>query len=219
MSLKPTEREPFARMFHAVSALYGRDLSADVVEIYWQALAAYDLSAVRQALDRHVKNPDSGQFMPKPADIIRMLGGTTQDAAMAAWAKVEKALRLVGGYTSITFDDPVIHAVIRDMGGWIKLTETKVDDLPFRAKEFEARYRGFAMRREIPSYPARLIGRTEAENKSRGFDVFDVALFGEPDTCRQVIANAQDRDELKITYGMGHGADIAQITYRPRVTA
>ncbi|MFO0207809.1 MAG: DUF6475 domain-containing protein, partial [Betaproteobacteria bacterium] len=111
-------------MLSAVAAVYGREITPEVTAIYWAALAPYDLGAVRQAFDRHVRNPDAGQFLPKPADLIRMLGGTTADSAMQAWAKVEKAIRRVGGHESVVFDDALIHRCIDDMGGWVKVCDT-----------------------------------------------------------------------------------------------
>lgn len=193
MALQHTDRGTFAAMLSAVAAIYGREMSPQVIAIYWAALSAYDLPAVRQALDRHVKNPDSGQFMPKPADVIRMLGGSTQDAALVAWAKVERAIRTVGGYASVVFDDPLIHAVLDEMGGWVRLCDTRTDELPFRAKEFENRYRGFALRREVPPYRARLAGRAETANAALGYDELDLVLIGDEAACRRVMAGAVAR--------------------------
>jgi hypothetical protein len=172
-------------MLKAVADVYGRDLTPAVTALYWNAMVAYDIAAVRQALDRHVKNPDTGQFMPKPADLIRMLGGTTQDAALQAWAKVERAIRLVGSWPSVVFDDPLIHAVINDMGGWEKLCRHTSDELIFRGKEFENRYRGFSLRRETPAYPPVLIGRIDTENERLGIPN-DVVLVGDLVACQRV---------------------------------
>jgi hypothetical protein len=145
-------------------------------------------------------SPDSGQFMPKPADLIRMLGGTSLDAAMQAWAKVERAIRRVGGHESVVFDDPVIHRCIEDMGGWLKLCGTLEDDLPFRAKDFQNLYRGFAMRREIPDYPKHLIGRFEAQNRQSGQPIAPPVLIGDPDVCKQVLKIGRDGSGLRITH-------------------
>jgi hypothetical protein len=187
MPLRQSDRSAFVEMLTYVGALYGRDVSPGVIDLYWSALAPYDLPAVRQAFDRHVKSPDAGQFMPKPADLIRMLGGTSQDAAMQAWAKVERAVRRVGGHESVVFDDAIIHRCVEDMGGWVKLCATTEEDLPFRARDFQALYRGFAMRREAPPYPAHLIGRFEAQNRMAGQKVAEPVLIGNPHDCRQVL--------------------------------
>jgi len=187
MPLRQADRSDFSEMLTYVGALYGRDVSPGVIDLYWSALQQFDLSAVRQALDRHVKSPDAGQYMPKPADLIRMMGGTSSDAAMQAWAKVERAIRTVGGHESVVFDDPLIHRAIDDIGGWIKLCAVLEDDLPFRARDFQALYRGFAMRREIPPYPRQLIGRFEAQNRMAGQQVAEPVLIGNPHDCRQVL--------------------------------
>lgn len=189
MPLKPTDRPLFAAMLTTVNAVLGagRELSPDVIDLYWRALAPFDLAAVRQALDRHVKNPDAGQFMPKPADIIRMLNGTTSDSAAMAWAKVEHAIRRVGGYEDVAFDDLVIHRCIEDMGGWMRLCSTEEKELPFRARDFQSLYRGFALRREIPHYPRVLIGRINAENARMGYPTAPPVLIGDKETAQKVL--------------------------------
>jgi len=60
-------------------------------------------------------------WMPKIADIVRMIDGSTQSAAATAWAKVMRAVGSVGQYQSLAFDDPVIHLAIDETGGWISL--------------------------------------------------------------------------------------------------
>lgn len=206
MPLQDRDLDAFLDMLSTVAAIYGREVTPAVTAIYWQALAPYDLAAVRQAFDRHVKNPDSGQFMPKPADLIRMLGGTTEDSAIAAWARVEKAARSVGGYESVVFDDPVIHRAIDDMGGWVKLCATPEDELPFRAKDFQNLYRGFTRRREIPDYPRRLMGKFEAENLRNGQPVAPPVLVGDQQTCRLVY-----RQGVTSTLKVNKAADVAAL--------
>lgn len=71
--MKPSEFEEFTQLLTAIAELYGKTLSEWAQSLYWNALQQYDLGIVREALNRHVKNPDSGQFMPKPADVVRMM--------------------------------------------------------------------------------------------------------------------------------------------------
>jgi hypothetical protein len=207
MPLRQADRSAFVEMLTYVGALYGRDMSPGVIDLYWSALQQFDLSAVRQSLDRHVKSPDAGQFMPKPADLIRMMGGTSSDAAMQAWAKVERAIRTVGGHESVVFDDPLIHRAIDDMGGWIKLCEVLEDDLVFRARDFQALYRGFAMRREIPPYPRKLIGRFEAVNTQSGWPSQGVTYIGNKDACALVFQGGGG-ERLQITRGDSFSAPL-----------
>ena len=181
--------EEFAGMVGAITELYGRAASEFAITIWWGALRQYELSAVRQAFDRHVRNPDSGQFAPKPADLIRMMGGTTQDSALVAWAKVDRALRVVGTYRSVAFDDALVHRVLTEMGGWTALGAKTEKEWPFVAKEFQNRYRGYRMRNECPDYPPVLVGLAEAQNAQAGFGGEAPTLIGDQSLAQRVMAS------------------------------
>ena len=185
--MQPTDGTPFRALLAGVFAFYGKDLSDFAIGVWWEAMKPYDLGAVRDAMNRHAVNPDNGQFLPKPADVVKLIGGGTQDAALVAWAKVTNALRVVGRYKSVAFDDPLIHAVVSDMGGWIPLGDVKEDELPFRGKEFENRYRGYRLRSAVPPYPAKLLGIMDRENASRGFMPSEPVLIGDPGKARTVL--------------------------------
>jgi hypothetical protein len=180
--------DEFAGMVSAITELYGKPASEFAIGIWWGALVQYDLAAVRQAFDRHVRNPDSGQFAPKPADLIRMMGGTTQDSALVAWSKVDRALRVVGPYRSVVFDDPLIHRVLAEMGGWTALGTKTEQEWPFVAKEFENRYRGYRMRNERPDYAPVMIGMSDAQNQRAGFGGQPPTLIGDQVLASRVMA-------------------------------
>jgi hypothetical protein len=186
--MQQSDFDDFSGMLGAVSELYNRGgLSDFALSIWWNALAQYDLAAVRQALDRHVKNPDTGQFMPKPADVIRMIAGNTKDSALMAWAKVDRAIRHIGTYQSVIFDDALIHRVVQEMGGWVEIGSKEDKEWPFVQKEFETRYRGYKMRGETPEYPAVLIGLAEAHNSTEGFLSQAPLLLGDTAAARAVV--------------------------------
>ena len=74
--------EPFCKMMDLVAEQYNRTLSDGGKALYWQGLKDFDLPALKQAVTRHLRNPDNGQFMPKIADLVRMLQGMTQYSAL-----------------------------------------------------------------------------------------------------------------------------------------
>lgn len=190
--MKASEFNDFATLINSVSDLYGKQVSDIALSLWWNALKHFDLVAVREALSAHVRNPDNGQFMPKPADVVRLLGGTTTDSAMLAWSKVDKAVREVGTYRDIAFDDAIIHRVIYDMGGWSIFFGTKTEDnWPYVAKEFQTRYRGYAIT-GVTEYPKLLVGMANVHNVSQGYELQQVTYFGEPEKVKQVIAAAKD---------------------------
>lgn len=157
--------DQFAARLNALGDMYGKPQSEWALTLWWGALSMYDLAAISDALTRHVRNPDSGQFMPRPADVVKMIGGTTIDAALQAWSKVDRAVRCVGPHRDVVFDDPLIHRVLLDMGGWTGLAMKTEREWPFVAKEFENRYRGYA-RGPLPEYPPVLEGISNAQNGS-----------------------------------------------------
>ena len=176
----------FGKLMTCTGELYGRAISKPLTKLYWQALLKFDLTAIRQAFDAHVKNTETGQYFPKPADLIRILEGSGDDKAMAAWAKVLKAIQSVGAYSSIVFDDVLIHATLEQMGGWIKLCRYNCHDLQFRANEFQKFYSA-ALRQTPEHYPNYFAGITEAANSSNGYKAPPPVLFGDKQLADKIF--------------------------------
>lgn len=196
--MRANEHQEFCALIAGVHDFYGKQASDFALSVWVAAMRPFELAAVRDALNRHVVNPDTGQFLPKPADVVRMIGGRTVDSALAAWAKVDRAMRTVGTYASVVFDDAVIHRVVDDMGGWILLGAKSDDDWPFVGREFENRYRGYAMRSEVPEYPRWLIGIAEAHNSRGGLPVDAVVLIGDEARARAVRDGGTSEPRLAI---------------------
>ena len=185
------KREFFDAMESAFE-IYGKKPCDRVANLYWDSLIRFDLADVLRALSSHVQNPDTGQFLPKPADIIRILDGTTQSKAMVAWSKVHKAIRTVGPHSSVLFDDPLIHAVLADMGGWIALCEVPDNEMPFSANKFEKRYQAYSAQDGIPQYPRMLIGISDAYNQREGFKTSPPICIGNLGQCNLVLQHGSD---------------------------
>lgn len=200
------DRARFAEMLLAVYTLYGKDreFSDVVIGLWWGSLEAYDLPAIREGLTRHVKNPDTGKFLPRPSDVIAMLGGTTLDSALLAVQTFEKALSGVGTYMTVAFEDPLIHVVVEEMGGWVALGRITDKDWAFRRTEFLNRYRSYKLRGELPAFRPKLIGIIDGENGSRGYEVNDqyLRLVGNPEVVKRTMALGSDGGgRLQVTDG------------------
>jgi hypothetical protein len=175
--MQPSEQDAFGQLLTGIGLLYGKTLHEAVLAIWWQALKHCEFSEVRAALNAHVVNPDNGQFMPKPADVMAYVQGSTESQALQAWTHVAEAIRDFGAYHSVIFPDPLIHRVIRDMGGWIALCQSKTSELPFVAKEFEKRYRVLVIHPPA-DYPRQLTGLVEQQNRLGGYSPPDPVLTG-----------------------------------------
>lgn len=183
--MKYEDKTMFVTLMTGIAELYGKKLSTHWLEIYWRCLESYEFNDIKNALNSYIVNPDNGQFIPKPADIVRILIGNSTEKALYAWSKVLKAIREVGCYTTIVFDDPIIHVVIYDMGGWITLCRTVEDQLPFIGREFEKRFMGY-LRQKLGTYPTKLIGFVEHFNQQNSDTVVQPVLFGNKTLALQV---------------------------------
>lgn len=202
--MQTEDREDFLKMLALVFDNYSKNLSVEIGEFWWQLMHPFDLDAVRDALNRHCVNPDNGQFCPKPADVVKLIAGGTMDGALIAWSKLDRAMRTVGPYETVVFDDPIIHAVISDMGGWIEFGKCSDDDWPFKAKEFEARYRGYLTRGRLDHYPAKLPGIFDATNSPGGFASVAPTLIGNKSNAILVLNAGDIRTSLQITKLIEH---------------
>lgn len=193
------DKPEFLKTLKGVHDFYRKDMTKFAGSTWWAAMQPYDLAAVLDALGRHAMNPDGGQFMPFPADVVRMLSGGTADAALQAWANVDRAVRQVGTYRDVGFDDALIHRVVYEMGGWIAFGQKSEDEWPFVAKEFVTRYRGYRMRSLVPDYPRVLTGIANAKNSERGAEQEPPVLIGNPEIAARVIAGGTATPLLQFT--------------------
>ena len=199
-----TDRPRFFDALAAVHALYRVEFSKPVGEIWWRAMEAYEIDAVLDALGRHAKNPDTGQFLPKPADVVKQLDGTTSDTALLAWAKVTQGLRRFGTYDSVAFDDPIIHRVLADLGGWVWLGRQPEKELQFVEKRFRDAYRAWRSRPALMDYPRSLPGVIEQTNGAAGFAGVNVTtkFIGDVTKAQAVLAGpASKAIELRVAVG------------------
>lgn len=145
-----------------------------------------------------------------PADIVKQLAGTRTDRSLIAWGKVLDAAQRVGAYTSVCFDDGLIHAAIEDVGGWVTLCRTDIDELPFVQKRFCDSYKAYSMRPDV-KYPALLAGEHDAANVLRGFGAKAPTLIGDPQKAATVYRSGSDMPKTQITHATESLVEIKRI--------
>lgn len=185
------EKRRFATLITGLSDYYKSEVSRAVLGIYWEGLRHFSYEAIEKACWAHTQLPDeAGRWMPRNSDIIKMLEGSTVDKAAQAWSKVDRAVRERGTWDDVVFDDPIIHRVIADMGGWISFgtkTEGEKGEWPFVAKEFQTRYRSFRATGQIPEHPLRLSGLANSHNAAGGRPLLPPILIGDIERAKLVI--------------------------------
>ena len=174
-----------------IGELYSKAISEMLTDLYWQSLKGFEWQDIKQAFKAHIHNPDSGQYFPKPADLVRFIEGSGETKALLAWAKVSKAIVQIGAYQSIVFDDPLIHIVLEDLGGWIKLCATPTKEIPFRASEFQKRYMIFVAK-PPDHYLKYCCGLIETINTKTGYPIKSRVFVGDLKKARQVMLSGND---------------------------
>lgn len=169
----------FRTLLTDVMAYYGKDCSDFTLTVWWGACQKFDFEQVSRALERHAADPERGQFPPKVADVVRVLQGTTTDRAALAWGKVHGAMSTVGAYTDVVFDDPAIHAVIEDLGGWPKVCRTEIAELSYLQHRFQEAHKAYTERGQF-EYMRRLPGDRSPDHEytSHGLPLPRPALVG-----------------------------------------
>lgn len=128
--------------------------------------------------------------LPMPADIRKYCLETREEdldiRVAAARNKIKKAMNSIGTYVTVAFDDPIIHLVIRDFGGWIKLGMTDMEEFENLLKwDLPRLYKAYATRKNA-DIPLMLEGK--ADDKT-------VKYIGNEEKAKRWILSYQQKVE------------------------
>lgn len=90
--MRKEDFQGFAQALDDVASLLGKGgaQSATAKAMFFRALAAHSIEAVRAGFDAHIKDPQRGRFMPAPADVLAQIEGMAANdgrpGAEEAWA-------------------------------------------------------------------------------------------------------------------------------------
>lgn len=207
--MRANELVNFKDMLTDVMAYYGKDCSKFTLEVWWQALSSFDFEQVARALQKHATDPERGQFAPKVADMVRALQGTSTDRAAMAWGKVYEAMGSVGAYSDVVFDDPAIHAVIEDLGGWPKVCRTEIAELSYLQHRFQEAHRVYTSRGDF-EFQRRLTGdrSPDHEYERYGRELPRPYLIGDREKAKEVLRLGNVAGKVQITSLSSNAMDL-----------
>lgn len=127
---------------------FGRPTTDAMLEAYRIGLSDLPADIVEKAASVAVRER---KYMPTASEIRELAGCVRrEDRPLLAWMAVERAIGAVGSYKSPDFDDRIINAAIRSIGGWVRLCGLGGNELDVWARrEFLAAYG--ALQRSVPS--------------------------------------------------------------------
>lgn len=160
------DKHKFIKLMTGLCDLYNHTPSEFTYDMYYNIFKDFDYfeieAATRDCIMQHKYNT-----LPKPAEILEFLTGTSNDKALRAWMQVLKAIKDVGYYKSVEFSDPAISQCVQHLGGWMWLCSQEIKEMPFVEKRFLESYRTIIKRGD--SIGHRLIGFIEAKNRAKGY--------------------------------------------------
>lgn len=139
----------------------GIEITEIVFRMWVKGLQDWSYSEVESAFSRFLLTDSR---MPTLNDIARILRGSEEDLALAALIKVERAITHHGSYATVVFDDPIIHIVISDLGGWIRTCRQTEHEFTWWKKEFRERYIHQLRSGESFDIPTKLFGIFDQTN-------------------------------------------------------
>lgn len=190
------DKNRFAELMAWLAQTFQAEISSVDIENYWRFLNRFPLVDVEQAIVNYCLHPEGHRFMPKPGEIIIHIEGNSTGLAMQAWTKILRAMQHIGCYHTVIFDDPIIHAVLYDMGGWIKLNAMLEKEIHFYAREFEKRYLSYLTHKPA-QYPKQLTGIIDATNAACGYlSTTKPLLIGDEKRALLVYQQGKDASTL-----------------------
>jgi len=180
--------ELFMQYFTGLCERYDKQATVALCDIYYMALEDLNDEQLKKSVSNVLRSREYSS-MPSPAELR---GEDIENDALLALDKMEKAIERYGLYRSVRFDDPVIHMVVRSMGGWPAICRKEGEegeDWTWRRKEFVKLYRAFAMSPRAEC-PVTLIGLAESENN--GLPMVHIVGDG-----KKALAWTEGRKELE----------------------
>lgn len=148
--------DAFELALKTTAAAFGVEMSPARVTAYLEALAGYDVAAIQEACKAAVR---SSEFFPTVAALVKLIEGSADDRAALAWTRVYRAaLKGLGTYRPLDFQDPILHATVTAMGGWRQLLwigdlDTENVDVVTTRKQFMQLYGIYERRGAPPDTP------------------------------------------------------------------
>ena len=75
--MKPERFTRFATLWERAATIYGSELTPEQIQAYARVLDDLPLEMIERALYNHMRDPERGRFMPRPADVLAQSTGET----------------------------------------------------------------------------------------------------------------------------------------------
>ena len=191
--METTDRENFAKMWSAVRVdVYDKPVSPQGIGLIFNALKRFSFDQVATGVEMHINDVENGSFPIRPSHVVAQIEGRGDERAGAAWRKLYGAIGSVGNYSDVVFDDPIIHAIVDNEGGWQQICLMSENDLKYTQNRFNKQYTQYVSKSGVFDYPRILRGAINADRKAKGLELDPPVTVGDVPACRLVYRGGKE---------------------------
>ncbi len=111
-----SENKRFAQVMAALAETFQRDVTESLAKIYREALGDLSIGQIEKAAAEHIA---LGQHFPRPVELRKLVVGSEEDRALAAWIRANALRSSVGSYRPMPAElDESSRKAIAALGGW-----------------------------------------------------------------------------------------------------
>lgn len=161
MSDRPRNGEE-AAMYAATmfARVFNREVSRELLQAWKTALGDLTVDEIASATATLLR---TCKFMPAPSELRQAVFDgefdSVESRAVKAFGEVSEAIASIGAYCSVDFEDPIINATIRNLGGWPRIGDMTCEEFEkWYRKDFISTYRALFKNPPSPTSCERLAG-------------------------------------------------------------
>ncbi len=166
--MKENDRPRFTELVAGMSRTFGQEADEATYDGYWLGLSDLTIEAIQTAVATAMR---TCEHMPTVVALRKLTGEiTTPGRALVAWGVFERAVVQHGADRSVEFDDPVIHAVVRNHGGWPRCCQLPVSEFDkWLRQDFLKTYTALCSTGISEEAGQPLIGEHDSSNAMNGY--------------------------------------------------
>lgn len=154
-------RLEFASIIESLGVVYGKEITDELLAVYFQVLKDIPIWRLKAIAAAHVA---CCRFWPTPSELR---GANPSADAVRAWDAANSAIHHHGMYRHVDFEDQVVNATIRHLGGWPTFCARDPKDETWTRKEFIQVYKSLANSGLTEEQSQPLAGISEANEVKR----------------------------------------------------
>ena len=152
----------FGKAFGELALAFSKEVDEYQGKLYFDNLRDLRNEDFAKAVKLIIQN---NKFFPKIAEIRQVVKNSDGDV-LEAWNEFRDEIREHGVYSLPQFKKPILHQVVRFLGGWQTVSYVERKDMPFLRRDFIEIYKVLRQREDIKKIQLPLTEKKELDKKN-----------------------------------------------------